>query len=172
MSQRLLNFQKPSLALRLTTSGLILAGLLSLGACAPTLSHQGYLAVDHDPAKDVKVGDSLDSVQEKLGSPSQTASFDPNIWYFIDQTTQKMTYKPAMIKDRRVTIVEFDKGMEKVTSVKTLTIADSRDIKPNKNETPTRGRAMTALEQILGTVGRQSLTREGENPAEQQRRRE
>lgn len=157
---------------KLQTASAFMATLVVLGisGCAPIVSHQGYLAIEAFPGKDVVVGESISSVQEKLGSPSQTSAFEPNIWYYIDQTTQKITYKKAKVTDRTVTVIEFDKAMQAVTSVRTLSIADARNLNPNQNETPTRGRSMTALEQVLGTVGRQSIRREGENPGDQQRR--
>lgn len=154
-----------SLALSLGL-GMVLTG------CAPIASHQGYLAIDADPAKDVAIGETVTSVRDKLGTPTLTASFDPNIWYYVDQTSERMTYKAAKTTSRKVVIITFDKGTQKVSSVKTLGIAEGRDITPNPNATPTRGRAMTALEQILGTVGRQALPNDQENNPGNQRRRE
>jgi outer membrane protein assembly factor BamE (lipoprotein component of BamABCDE complex) len=146
--------------------------LTSLSGCAPTITKQGYLAIEADPAKDIKVGEPLAVVEEKLGSPSQISTFEPNIWYYIDQTTMKMTYHNNKVIQRNVTVIEFNKNDQTVASVKTLTLADSRDIIPNLNATPTRGRSMTALEQILGTVGRQTLPNDNDKNPGSQRRRE
>ncbi|MDC7681887.1 outer membrane protein assembly factor BamE [Asticcacaulis sp. BYS171W] len=146
---------------------------VSMSACAPSLSRQGYLAIEANPATEIKVGeDTQTSVKTKFGSPSQVATYDPNIWYYITQTTQKMTYKPATITSRVVTIVEFDKESQKVAAVKNLSLADSREIALNPNKTPTRGRELTALEQILGNVGRQTITNEEDTNPGGQRRRE
>lgn len=145
---------------------------LSLSACAPTLSRQGYLAIEADPAKEIKVGeDTQTSVRTKFGSPSQVATFDSSVWYYVNQTTQKMTYKSAKVVARNVTVVEFDKTTQAVASVKTLSLADGREIALNPNTTPTRGRELTALEQILGNVGRQTImNNEDDNPGGQRRR--
>jgi outer membrane protein assembly factor BamE (lipoprotein component of BamABCDE complex) len=167
----LLNTRALRITKALTVAGLVLGLAASLSACAPTMSHQGYLAIDADPSKDIKVGDGIDVVREKLGSPSQTATYEPNVWYYIDQLTSKMTYKQSKVIARKVTVITFDKGMQNVSEVKTLTLADSRSITPNPNETPTRGRSLSALEQILGTVGRQSITRDqDQNPGNNRRR--
>ena len=156
--------------LKTLVSATVALGVLAVSACAPVPSHRGYIVLDADPAKDVKVGDSQLSVQEKLGSPSQTASFDPNIWYYIDQTSERMTYKSSKTTASKVVVIEFDKTSHVVNKVSKLGLADARDIKPNTSITPTRGRSMTALEQILGTVGRQSLPTDQDNPGGQRLR--
>ncbi|WP_189487936.1 outer membrane protein assembly factor BamE [Asticcacaulis endophyticus] len=152
-----------------------LAGIMAgtLTACAPTISRQGYLVSDVDPSKDIKVGeDTQTSVRTKLGSPSLTASFEPGIWYYIDQTSRKMTYKKSEVTNRKVTVIEFDKSSQVVKEVKTLTLADGRAVDFNQAKTPTRGRELTALEQILGNVGRQTITNEEDSNPGGQRRRE
>ncbi len=131
--------------------------VLSLSACAPTLSHHGYLAYDAKPATDIKVGDTKESVLDRLGQPSQTSVYDPTEWYYIDQVSMKMTYKMPKVTSRSVTVVDFDKSNDTVKTVRTLSLADGRDLKPNAATTPTRGRQLTALEQMLGTVGRQRI---------------
>lgn len=145
---------------------------LALSACAPSVARQGYLAIEANPATDIKVGeDTQTSVRTKFGSPSQVATFDPGVWYYVTQTTQKMTYKPAVVTSRTVTVVEFDKDTQAVKTVKTLNLADGREIAINPNKTPTRGRELTAIEQILGNVGRQTITNdEDTNPGGQRRR--
>ena len=166
---RMRNTNPNRISARLALYGLLsIVSVAGLSACAPTISHHGYMAVDAAPSKDIKAGDDIAVVQDKLGSPSQTSTFQPNIWYYIDQTNQKMTYKPNVVIQRQVTVIVFDKDMKKVASVKTLALADGIDISPNPNETPTRGRSLTALEQILGTVGRQRIAREeDQNPGSQ-----
>ncbi|MBW8733197.1 MAG: outer membrane protein assembly factor BamE [Asticcacaulis sp.] len=156
-------------SVRTVLSGAVLA--LSLSACAPTLAHHGYLAYDAKPATDIKVGDSKDSVVDRLGQPSQTSVYDPTEWYYIDQVSMKMTYKMPKVTSRSVTVVDFDKSNDTVKSVRTLSLADGRDLKPNPATTPTRGRSLTALEQILGTVGRQRIDNSrDQDPGNQHRR--
>lgn len=141
----------------LFAAALSLAGLAVVGGglsgCAPTVSSNGFQAVDVKPL-DIKAGvDSRSSVLSKLGSPSTVAAFDPNIWYYISQTTEKYTYyKPRLLK-RDVVIIIFDKD-DKVTGVKSLQLKDGYEIAYAANETPTRGREVNWLEQILGTIGR------------------
>ena len=111
-------------------------------------------------------------VLDKVGTPSQTSLYDPSEWYYIDQVSMKMTYKQSKVTSRNVTVVKFDKDSKTVTDVKTLTMADGRELTPNPNETPTRGRSLTALEQILGTVGQQRIDNSRDTDPGNRRRRE
>jgi outer membrane protein assembly factor BamE (lipoprotein component of BamABCDE complex) len=135
----------------LAAAALALAGL---GACAPIASMNGFVAVDAKP-QDTKVGeDTRSTVLAKLGSPSAVATFDPNVWYYISQTSEKVAYLRPQLKSRTVTVIAFDKGTEKVTTVKTLGLGDGYQVAYDNRETPTRGRQLSALEQLLGTIGR------------------
>lgn len=160
--------KKPSSFLPL---GLALVLGVSATACAPTMSRQGYLAIEADPAKDIKVGeDTQTSVRTRFGSPSQVATYAPNIWYYISQTSMRMTYKPSSVTTRSVTIVEFDPDTQTVKDVRNLSLEDGKRFALNPNETPTRGRELTALEQILGNVGRQTIVNEEDQLGGQRRR--
>ncbi len=144
---------------------------IAASACAPTISHHGYLAYDAAPSTDIKVGDTQATVLDKLGAPSQTSVYDPTEWYYIDQTSMKMTYKTPTVVARGVTVIDFDPTGQSVTKVQTLSLADGRTLTPNPNKTPTRGRSMSALEQLLGTVGHQQLSNDqDQNPGGRRRR--
>ncbi|AYV48776.1 outer membrane protein assembly factor BamE [Caulobacter flavus] len=125
-----------------------------VGGCTPLTSYSGFQAIEAKPA-DMKVGeDSKSTVREKLGSPSAVSTFDNDAWYYISQTTDRVAfYKPRVIK-RDVVAIKFNTADEKVASVDTFTLKDGKVIAYNGRETPTRGREMTVLEQLLGTVGR------------------
>ncbi|MFT4254055.1 MAG: outer membrane protein assembly factor BamE [Caulobacter sp.] len=125
-----------------------------VGGCTPLTSYSGFQAIEAKPV-DMKVGeDSKSTVMEKLGSPSATSTFDNNAWYYVSQTTDRVAfYKPRVIK-RDVVAIKFDPADEKVASVDTFTLKDGKVIAYNGRETPTRGREMTILEQLLGNVGR------------------
>ncbi len=132
---------------------LVLALCLGASACAPTISSNGFQAIDSKPS-DVKVGaDTRSSVLSKLGSPSAVSTFDPNTWYYISQTTEQYAYYKPHVQKRTVVAIAFDKD-EKVTVVKDLTLKDGYQIAYNGRETPTRGKELNWLEQILGTIGR------------------
>jgi outer membrane protein assembly factor BamE (lipoprotein component of BamABCDE complex) len=131
------------------------AGLMANAACAPIKSYSGFQTVDADPRKDVKVGaDTKSTVRGKLGTPSATSTFDPNVWFYMNQVKARVAFRRPQIITRNVTAISFDKDSEVVKTVDNYTLRDGRVIAYNGHETPTRGRELTILEQILGTVGR------------------
>jgi outer membrane protein assembly factor BamE (lipoprotein component of BamABCDE complex) len=136
---------------------IVTAALFGLGACSPTIARQGFQVQEEAP-KDVKVGqDTKSSVLAKLGSPSLVSTFEPNIWYYVSQTAETYTYHKPRVSARDVTAITFDKASEQVTDVAALSLKDGKRISYADRETPTRGREMTVLEQLLGNVGRAGL---------------
>ena len=139
------------------TLAVVLMASASVTACAPQIARQGFQVQDVAP-KDLKVGtDTKSTVMEKLGSPSTVAAFDPNVWYYVSQTTERYTYHKARVTSRDVTVIAFDKDSEKLTKIDTLGLKDGRQIAYNGRITPTRGRSLTVLEQLLGSVGHNIL---------------
>ncbi len=152
-------------------SALVLACALVLGACTPITSYQGFQAVEANP-KDVKVGvDTKSTVLERLGSPSSTAAFAPNTWYYISQIDDVIAFRKPNVRMRNITVISFDKADDKVASVNTLTLKDGHVVAFNKRTTPTRGRELSILEQILGNIGQAGvLPQEDINPGTQRPR--
>lgn len=156
--------------IRIPTLSAVAAAALLAGACAPMVGTHGYQAIEVAPA-DVVVGtDTRDSVRQKLGTPSATSVFEgDNVWYYISQTTEKYTFNVPQVSQRSVTEIVFaDDG--KVTGVRVLGLEDGRQVAMNRNETPTRGRELTVLEQLLGNVGRGQLPNTEEDVPGQRRR--
>jgi outer membrane protein assembly factor BamE (lipoprotein component of BamABCDE complex) len=125
---------------------------LGVSACAPTIATNGFQAVDVKP-RDVKVGDTKSSVLLRLGSPSTQGAFDSGAWYYITQKTEKYAYFQPRVQQREVVEIAFDK-QDKVASVKDLSLKDGYQIAYDRNVTPTRGRQLNWLEQLLGNIGR------------------
>ncbi|MEW5684286.1 MAG: outer membrane protein assembly factor BamE [Pseudomonadota bacterium] len=137
-----------------------LAAVLAVGgltACSPISSYSGFQTIDSDP-KDVKVGtDTKSTVRAKLGSPSVQSTFDPNVWFYINQMKERVAFRRARVTARNVTAITFNKESEMVETVNVYTLKDGKVIAFNNRETPTRGREMTVLEQLLGSVGRGTM---------------
>ena len=132
------------------------AAVLGLSACAPVGSFQGFQAIESNP-EDVHVGvDTRSSVQARLGSPTATSTFDPNVWFYISQVQTETSFLHPRVTRRDVIAIAFDES-QSVASVNKYTLADGRVIAINDRETPTRGREMTILEQLVGNIGRGGL---------------
>ncbi len=146
-------FRHPAPAL---LAAVFLAGS-GLAGCSPITSYSGFQAIDSDP-KDVKVGeDTKSTVRAKLGSPSVQSTFDPNVWFYVNQIKERVAFQRPRITARNVTAITFNKDSEMVQTVDVYTLKDGKVIAFNGRETPTRGREMTVLEQLLGSVGRGGL---------------
>lgn len=142
---------------RRAASAALAASLLAVGACAPMTSYSGFQAIEASPA-DVQVGtDTKSTVRARLGSPSTTSTFDPNIWFYVSQVKERVAFRRPQTASRAITAISFDKETEAVTNVDNLTLKDGKVIAFNGRETPTRGREMTIMEQLLGNVGRGGL---------------
>ena len=152
-------------------AALAVLGALALGACTPITSYQGFQAVEANP-KDVKVGvDDKTTVMDRLGSPSAVATFDPNTWYYISQISDQVAFRRPEIKRRDITAISFNKGDDKVAEVRMYALKDGKIVPFNKRITPTRGREMSVLEQIIGNIGNSNLTPQQDiNPGTQRPR--
>jgi outer membrane protein assembly factor BamE (lipoprotein component of BamABCDE complex) len=138
-------------------ASLVGAALAGLGACAPITTYSGFQAIESDP-KDLVIGtDTKSTTRGKLGSPSAQSTFDPNVWFYMNQVKERIAFRRPQVTARNVTAVTFNKDTEVVESVTNYTLKDGKAIAFNGRETPTRGREMTVLEQLLGTVGRGSM---------------
>jgi outer membrane protein assembly factor BamE (lipoprotein component of BamABCDE complex) len=136
---------------------MILALAGGTAGCTTITSHSGYQAIDTRPA-DLKPGvDTKSTVRAKLGSPSVTSTFDPNIWFYVSQVKARAAFRKPQILQRDVYALAFDRDTELLKSLDTLSLKDGKVIAFNGRETPTRGREMTVLEQLLGSVGRGSM---------------
>ncbi|HRD45591.1 MAG TPA: outer membrane protein assembly factor BamE [Caulobacter sp.] len=128
--------------------------LLATGACTPITSYSGFQAIEVSPT-DVKPGeDTKSTVMGKLGSPSVQSTFDPNIWFYMSQVTDRVAFYQPRVAKRDIVAIAFDPATEQVQSVSQYTLKDGKVFAFNDRETPTRGREMTILEQLLGNVGR------------------
>ncbi len=124
------------------------------GGCMPMTNYSGFQAIEVNPA-DIKSGeDTKSTVLGKLGSPSATSTFDPNVWFYMSQVTDRVAFYQPRVSARNVFAITFDKGSEQVVAVNAYTLRDGKVFAYNSRETPTRGRELSILEQLLGNVGR------------------
>jgi outer membrane protein assembly factor BamE (lipoprotein component of BamABCDE complex) len=130
------------------------AAVIAGAGCAPITSYRGFQAIETSP-KELQVGlDTKTSARTKLGSPSATSTFDPNVWFYIAEVKERVAFYRPRVTQREIVAVTFDEGTETVEKVDVVTLEQGKVIAFNGRETPTRGRELTILEQLLGTVGR------------------
>ncbi|GEO81621.1 outer membrane protein assembly factor BamE [Pararhodospirillum oryzae] len=135
--------------------GVILSAglLLAAGACSHDINAHGNLPAEEALAR-VQVGEQTRAdVQSLLGTPSATALFGGETWYYIsNQTTQVAFLAPEEV-NRHVVAVHFDAN-GRVSGVERLTKADGRQVAILQRETPTRGTESTFLQEFFGNLGR------------------
>jgi len=122
-------------------------------ACAPIVSHRGYFS---DPRKTQAISPGVDTkvtIQDRLGTPTEIATFDPDTWYYISSTEHLVSWRRPKTVNQSIIAVQFDAD-DKVKDVKRLDKVPSRNIALVSRITPTRGRELTFWEQIFGNVGR------------------
>ncbi|MDX2145274.1 MAG: outer membrane protein assembly factor BamE [Rhodospirillaceae bacterium] len=130
-----------------------LTGLALLGACAKDIDARGNLPPPDAIAKLAPGEQTRQDVQNLLGTPATTAVFDNETWYYISgQTTQYAFYATEEL-ERTVYAVSFDqRGI--LEGVRKIDQNGGRDIQIAGRETPTKGRELSIIEQLIGNLGR------------------
>jgi outer membrane protein assembly factor BamE (lipoprotein component of BamABCDE complex) len=126
---------------------------LALAACTPRIDTRGHVATPGTVEK-LEVGkQTRDDVVQLLGSPSTTATFDDETWYYISQRTETLAFYAPETIDQKVLALKFDKaGVLK--DMQTYTLKDGKAIAMVDRKTPTAGKELTLIEQVFGNVGK------------------
>ena len=129
------------------------AATLILGACEPRVDQRGHVATPGTIEKLQPGQQTRNDVLTLLGSPSTTATFDDETWYYISQRVETTAFLAPDVKDQTVMALKFDKaGVLK--DMNTYTLKDGRAIEMVDRKTPTAGKELTIIEQVFGNVGR------------------
>jgi outer membrane protein assembly factor BamE (lipoprotein component of BamABCDE complex) len=88
----------------------MLAGALtsSCGGMVQTYQH-GYMVAEGS-LEQIPLGASQEQVLIVLGTPSTVATISGEVFYYISQRSQQISFLPQKEIDRRVVAVYFDKG--------------------------------------------------------------
>lgn len=130
----------------------VLLASATLMACTPTQTTRGNIVEDFRMTEITPGISTRNNVLKSLGSPTTTAPFDENVWYYIGQKMEKKGIFDPKVTEERVIVVAFnEEGI-----VQTLEEIDNErmDIPRVRDKTKTGGNDITVLEQVLGNVGR------------------
>ncbi|TAJ28436.1 MAG: outer membrane protein assembly factor BamE [Reyranella sp.] len=138
---------------RLLLGALLAPAAMALAACDNTVDQRGFAATPGSVEK-LEVGaQSREDVVRLIGSPSAVATFNPNIWYYISETQEYWAFTKPKISAQKVLQITFnDDG--RVSGLKNYDLKDAQDIQMVQRITPTSGKELTILEQVLGNVGK------------------
>lgn len=131
----------------------ILAIAGSLLACQPRIDSRGYVPTAEDLER-IKAGlQGRDEVREILGTPSSVSNFADDRWYYISKKTRTVAFYTPEVLEQNVVVVEFDDAGF-VKDLHRLALEDGQLIDPVTRKTPSPGRELSFLEQLLGNLGR------------------
>ena len=136
--------------------------LIGLSACNPVLRNHGYIPTENKPQAVEADTDTKASVLARLGNPSIKGTFDENTWYYLSSVRQRMAYLQPRTEERTITAITFSEEGQ-VQKVAEYGIENGQYVNFSDRETPTRGRQLSVLEQIFGTIGRIPVDQLGGN---------
>ena len=136
---------------------LLAASVALISGCNPVLRTHGYVPTAEKPQAVNPETDTKSSVLSRLGNPSVKSTFDEkvedDVWYYISSVRQRYAYLRPQIEDRTITAIHFNPDGQ-VTKVAEYGLEDGVPVNYEDRKTPTRGREISVLEQIFGTIGR------------------
>ena len=128
-----------------------------LSACAKNISTHGILPKPNKIAS-IKVGfHNKNNVRNILGAPSTASNFDNKIWYYVGSRVEEASVFSPKLLERKVLAVEFDNNGT-VKKIKHYDATKTNKIVPVSRKTPTKGKELTVIQQLIGNVGRFSET--------------
>jgi outer membrane protein assembly factor BamE (lipoprotein component of BamABCDE complex) len=146
----------------LATAGAAIASI-SLAACEPNIDNRGFAATPGAVEKLEINTQSREDVIRLVGSPSSVATFNPSIWYYISQKQEQFAFFKNQTREQQVLQLNFNES-GRLQSIKTYDLSNAQDIAMVSRITPTAGKELTVLEQILGNVGKFSGPGRQEQP--------
>jgi outer membrane protein assembly factor BamE (lipoprotein component of BamABCDE complex) len=132
-------------------SALIFAAIgLAASACAPVVRQHGYVDTTQETSPVQPNMDTKETIQARMGSPSTTGVFE-DTWYYISSRREEFAYFEPLITERSITAIKFNEDGT-VSSVENYDVTDGKQINLVDRSTPTRGRQLSLLEQIFGSI--------------------
>lgn len=134
-----------------TVMAMVIASVAVSGCSSMQLGdtmYNGYV-VDQESLKLIPVGSSREQVLLTMGTPSTTATFDNEVFYYISQKRERPVafMKPRLV-EQQVVAVYFSKDGT-VERIGNYTLQDGKVFDTISRTTPTGGRDLTFLQQLL-----------------------
>lgn len=136
--------------LKLAFLSIALAGFAS---CSPIVDLRGHSTAQADYSQIVVGQSRAEDVFALLGSPSARSSFGGTTWYYISEKKETRGMLAPQVIDQHVTAIHFDADGT-VADISTASEIAARPVELVEKTTPTEGRELTAMEQLMGNFGR------------------
>jgi len=128
---------------------------VALGGCELGFTDTRGYVPDEESLSRLEPGrQSRDDVQQLLGTPASQGVFDAEqSWYYIMRKTYQFAFLQPEVLDQRVVVVHFDDGGT-LRDVRRYNLEDGIVVDPVTRETPSPGKELSFLEQLLGNLGK------------------
>jgi len=141
-------FKATGRSLRLGTAIAVVSALALTGCSTGEVFNQGYV-VDQTSLDLTPVGSSREQVLLSLGTPSTTATFDSEVFYYVSQKrTRAASFMKQKLVGQSVLAVYFDEEGT-VKNIANYSLQDGRVFDMISRTTPTGGLDQSFLAQIL-----------------------
>jgi outer membrane protein assembly factor BamE (lipoprotein component of BamABCDE complex) len=131
----------------------LLATAALLAACEEQIDVRGNMP-DPQAVSDIRPGQTTRAeVEDILGAPSAVATFEEEIWYYIGGRVKTVSFFQPEVLERNIITIRFN-GTGVVESIDRQDATDQKNVAIVSRETPTRGKDLTVLQQIIGNLGR------------------
>ena len=133
-------------------SALLVLALLSLSGCMGETLQRGYIPSE-SALQQVQVGAPREQVLIALGTPSTTADFGGEVFYYISQTTNRpVAFMNSRVIDQTVLAIYFDQNQQ-VSQVANYGLEDGQIIDLVSRTTPTAGKDFSFISQLFSATG-------------------
>ncbi len=138
---------------RTATVAALLALGAGLGACSGTVDVRGYVLTD-DTLEKIQPGlQNKRDVGDILGTPSTVAMFNDETWLYIGRKTRTVSFFTPTVLEQHVVAVDFTTAGI-VSDVRRMELADGKVVNHVSRKTPSPGKELSFLEQLIGNVGK------------------
>jgi len=127
--------------------------LFAATACAPRVDTRGNAVLIEDVAKLEPGVHTRDHVLNALGSPSSSATFGNDVWYYISERTETTAFFAPEVVERQVVVIKFDEHSV-IQGVDVMDEQSAENVEPTDRTTPTAGNTLGMIEQLLSNIGR------------------
>ncbi len=137
----------------LLTAAIAVAAAATWG-CSPTVDTRGNMLLKEVVETIERGKQNRDQIATMLGTPSTTATFGKQeTWYYIGKRTETLAFFEPKLLERKILVIKFDdRGM--VETVASYDASDGKPVVLVGRVTPTKGKRLGILQQIIGNVGR------------------
>ena len=141
---------------RLTGAAIVLVAAVGLAGCVGETLNRGYVPSE-TALQQVPVGAPREQVLIVLGTPSTTADFGGEVFYYISQTTNRpVAFMNTSVVDQKVLAVYLDETGT-VTQIANYGLQDGQIFDFVSRTTPTGGKDYSFLSQLFTAAGNVTL---------------